>query len=926
MYSELLDDIQSHDGYYAVLGLKGEARKQLFAPTRNELDSKIGWLLEQKYNVYFGISKFINDEERTKANVLNIKAIWLDLDCGEDKAVVDPFLNRPKGYLSQDDALQVLREFCEELNLPRPWIINSGNGLHVYWPLAEAISRKEWEPIAKQLKKQCKQHNLFVDNQVFEAARVLRVPGTLNYKTIPPKKVTVICKGSPVEIKEIKELLGVVDEADKPTIILSDLQKSLMNNVIYSFDVLLEKSNRGVGCQQIKHHFDDQDVVSEPMWFDILSIAQHCVDNETAIHRVSEKHPEYDAAETEKKASHIISPHLCETFESNAPGGCDGCQWYGKIKTPLVLGKHIETKPDVALVEEMPTCPFPYKRGARGGIYVQSGDENNSMECVFEHDLYVVKRMRDPTSGEVAVINLRLPHDGIIEFNLPLSTIADSKSLKTALATQGAILNNKNTNLIANYLQLSVKELQCKRSAEKMRRQFGWYERDTIFVVGDKEIKADSITYSPPSDTTKPFCTFMHHRGTLEKWKEVFNLYGRPGLEPQAFAALTGFGAPLFKFTGLKGAVINLIHKDSGTGKSTALYMMNSIFGHPSGIAAEAKDTLNAKLLQLGVMNNLAYGIDEVTNMSPIEESTILYSVSQGRGPHRVKASANELRANLSSWQTMAVTTSNASMYDKMKLAKASPEGEAMRLIEYKVDRTDAIHIAEAKQMFERQLLDNYGHAGVIYMQYVIKNLKTIIGDLHAVQTKLDLDLDMSTRERFWSAAIACNITGGLIAKKLGLLDWDMASIYAWLPPMIKSLRHAVISDKDTALQTIGTYVNLHINNTLVVDGIVDNRSKLMTMPHREPKGELLIRYEQDTKLLYLATTAFRNYCAKHQIHYAEVIAELKRYNIVVRSEVKRLSKGMNIVTPPISCLSIDCSSLGGDYISFSIGEDKDEQ
>ena len=42
-------------------------------------------------------------------------------------------------------------------------------------------------------------------------------------------------------------------------------------------------------------------------------------------------------------------------------------------------------------------------------------------------------------------------------------------------------------------------------------------------------------------------------KGTLEKWKEVFNMYDRPGLEVQAFAALSGFGSPLLALTGQKG-------------------------------------------------------------------------------------------------------------------------------------------------------------------------------------------------------------------------------------------------------------------------------------------------------------------------------------------------------------------------------------
>ena len=86
-----------------------------------------------------------------------------------------------------------------------------------------------------------------------------------------------------------------------------------------------------------------------------------------------------------------------------------------------------------------------------------------------------------------------------------------------------------------------------------MRTQFGWADKDSKFIIGNREITKDGTFHSPPSAQTKYFADSMSPRGTLEKWKEVFNMYGAPGLEPNAFAALSAFGAPLLKFTGAQG-------------------------------------------------------------------------------------------------------------------------------------------------------------------------------------------------------------------------------------------------------------------------------------------------------------------------------------------------------------------------------------
>ena len=36
--------------------------------------------------------------------------------------------------ITKDEALEALSNFLSDSNLPLPWIIDSGNGYHVYWP------------------------------------------------------------------------------------------------------------------------------------------------------------------------------------------------------------------------------------------------------------------------------------------------------------------------------------------------------------------------------------------------------------------------------------------------------------------------------------------------------------------------------------------------------------------------------------------------------------------------------------------------------------------------------------------------------------------------------------------------------------------------------------------------------------------------
>ena len=470
----------------------------------------------------------------------------------------------------------------------------------------------------------------------------------------------------------------------------------------------------------------------------------------------------------------------------------------------------------------------------------------------------------------------------------------------------GLVSYSDQFKLIYTYITTCVKNIQITNKAEVMRTQFGWVDNNTKMIVGDREVTAQGIFYSPPSSATKTEAEMMQPTGTLEKWKEVFNMYAQPGLEPNAFAALTGFGSPLLKFTGLSGAIINLIFPGSGSGKSTILYMCNSIYGHPKNLASIWKDTYNSKMHRLGVLNNLPNTIDEITNTTAQEFSDLAYSISQGRGKNRMKASTNEMRVNLTSWQGITLASSNASFYEKLGMAKDSPDGESMRLLEYSILPSTIIPVEVGKKMFDHELMENYGHAGDIFAEYLVGHVEDVIDLLRQVQAKIDREVQFTSRERFWSGVAACNITGGLIAKDLGLHNYDMRAIYKWMVDMLHGVREEIKPPVTNNVALIGDFINDHISNVVVVNGTADARTNLVALPTVEPRGELFIRYEPDTKRMYFAVKPFREYCIKRQINYKGILEAFKKTGVFVGATNKRLSKGMKIQAPAVRTLEFD--------------------
>lgn len=81
-----------------------------------------------------------------------------------------------------EDAVSALAAFE-----PAPAIVigsGTGSNCHAYWPLAQAIARDELERANR-----CLAHALGADLASADAARILRVPGTLSHKHDPPTRV-----------------------------------------------------------------------------------------------------------------------------------------------------------------------------------------------------------------------------------------------------------------------------------------------------------------------------------------------------------------------------------------------------------------------------------------------------------------------------------------------------------------------------------------------------------------------------------------------------------------------------------------------------------------------------------------------------------------------------------------------------------------
>jgi len=908
------------DGYYCIVGLRqDEARPtQTFHLTLAEVATRVDELVQDKCNAYFACAKYVNNTDgRIQKNGDLIKSFWLDIDCGVDKAATG------KGYVDQATGLAELKKFCKAIRMPLPCVVNSGRGIHAYWLLDKTISRLEWKPVAERLKALCEQHEFLGDpSRTADNASILRVPETFNFKEDPPLPVEILAMAEELEYEGIKQTIGVLIAPDWMPRQLNEMTQALMGNKISRFKTIMIKTMSGKGCPQLENIAVNQDSIEEPLWRAGLSIAAHCVDKDEAIHKISSNHPEYDPITTERKANQTKGPYTCKTFEGLNPAGCNECPNKGKISSPIQLGSEVAVAETNTVVEktesgaeetfDIPAYPFPYFRGKNGGVYIEVRDDDGGKDAIniYEHDLYIVKRLHDPAKGESIWLRLHLPQDGMREFAMPATDVMSPDKLRDTLGYHGVYGPKKQMESIMSYIIASAKNLQHRAEVEIMRTQFGWADKDTKFIVGEQEISADKVSYSPPSTATGSLAEWLKPTGDYGAWKKTVKVYDQPGFEPHAFGFFTAFGAPLLKHLNLKGAIINLINNTSGTGKSTVLKMCNSVWGHPEELMLQWKDTMNSMIHRLGVMNNLPVTIDEITKLSGDHFSDLAYSISQGRGKNRMKQHENAERINSTKWGTMALTSSNASFYDKLSSLKATPDGEFMRLLEYRIDLTGNLTKEEADVLFNR-LYDNYGHAGIEYAQYLVGNLETAVDTVMQIQQKLDKAIGLTSRERFWSATIACNIAGALIAKDLGIIDFNIKRVFDWIVAEVKVMRTEIKAPAAiSTANVINEFMNEHRAAILVINNEADARSGMEQLPMVEPKfNDLYIRMEPDTKKMFINAKQLRAYCSEQQITLKETLKALEVDKAYLGLVKKRLSKGTKIVSGPVDTYVFDLNS-----------------
>lgn len=147
--------------------------KNYFIPL-TEIDTTPSLLTtHQDQDAYFGVATR-KDSDGTKKGIFQIPALWIDYD-----------LDLSTEAHGEKELYSIFFNFL----LEPTFIILTGGGFHAYWRFKEPVDHKDTPKVEGLLKRLASY--LAGDTAATDASRVLRIPGTFNYKYDPEREVSL---------------------------------------------------------------------------------------------------------------------------------------------------------------------------------------------------------------------------------------------------------------------------------------------------------------------------------------------------------------------------------------------------------------------------------------------------------------------------------------------------------------------------------------------------------------------------------------------------------------------------------------------------------------------------------------------------------------------------------------------------------------
>lgn len=251
--------------------------------------------------------------------------------------------------------------------------------------------------------------------------------------------------------------------------------------------------------------------------------------------------------------------------------------------------------------------------------------------------------------------------------------------------------------------------------------------------------------------------------------------------------------------------------------------------------------------------------------------------------------------------------SANDSIISALSQHGNDPTAQMSRVLEIKgvnINKICTPAEVDHNQALTRQLLDNYGTAGDVYIRYLTQNKEQVLDMIYQIEKRFVQYAELNTNYRFWTFMCTRMIVGVMIANKLGLLNYNVAKLFAYLVKAVKRAKADLEKYKWTPETMVAQFMGANLAHRLTVvstkrpEGKVDNEqmgalNDINYVVQAPAHGrELTMRYEQDTGECIISILSIKQWCKKAGVAYTEFMRQLEaQYEVVAKRSRRELGR-----------------------------------
>lgn len=688
---------------------------------------------------------------RAQANTVGVKTLFADIDV------------KPKAFPTQEAALRALMALVHANEVPPPtMVVNSGNGLHVYWTLNRPLAHDEWTPLAEGFGRFLTHKGIHQDSIYSNSVCLLRPPGAWNTKDpANPKQVRIVGRILPhdydpsmfqayapfrtVAVHPAWAGLGASQGKDpaRPdsNTTTNPVGQGAVQSVVAAgpggahtaggsadthsnvvallprLPAITPSGELSAGLEHLAQPVSMavavercavlRDVAArggngdpEPFWRQVLLAASFDPNAREWAHKLSSGDPRYTPEATDAKLDTILH----QRTQGAGKIGWPTCATFSRHSSACQQCPYQgRIKSPFNIAPDDSDLPPGYSR-KKGMIWKDKADVGENGEAIPSVAFpYGLRDAYLEPSMEGLVLNTELvhPHEPPRRMRIPVGAINAWRDKIAQIFGMHSIAMPKAMNHLAQEFLVSfVHHLQTIAATGTRRDAVGWTKtRDGSTAFG---FGGKAWTASGRFENTAGIDPAIEDRytvrGDFAPWKVAADFITNMRRLDLQVILASAFAAPLVRFTGQTGLLLSAYSPQSGVQKSTAMQVAQAVWAHPVRAMNRIDDTYNSVANKLGVLRHLPIYWDELQTPDQAEIGFAKMAFTLTQGTEKGRLGADIQQRNSGSWATMLVSASNFSVQDMMQRGAKNTAAGLNRVFEVLVQPAPSSVIISASQ------------------------------------------------------------------------------------------------------------------------------------------------------------------------------------------------------------------------------------